>query len=86
MFDSRIVLVHRAVYDYPPAESDYRPHIPYPEYLFGNELSPKANEVYDMVREGFHMMGLDNEHYGTREWNPLGNRTAILMRCSKAVV
>lgn len=30
-----------------------------------------GNHVYNMVCEGFKMMGLDEENYGTDEWNPL---------------
>ena len=72
MFDSHIALVHRKSYKYPSPESFYRPNTIYPEYKFGAELSEEANEVYDMVREGFRLLGLDKGNYGTDKWNPLG--------------
>lgn len=46
------------------------------EYSYPKEGSfhPSAdNHVYDMVLEGFKMMGLDAANYGTSWWNPLGN-------------
>ena len=36
------------------------------------EIAPERNEVYEAVREAFRMLRLDIEHYGTAEWNPLG--------------
>ncbi|MBO6155241.1 MAG: DUF362 domain-containing protein [Lachnospiraceae bacterium] len=72
VFDPRVALVHKTVYKYPSPQSFYRPSIAYPEYKFGSELSAEANEVYDMVREGFRLFGLDEENYGTDRWNPLG--------------
>ncbi|WP_406657590.1 DUF362 domain-containing protein [Methanolobus sp. ZRKC2] len=30
----------------------------------------KSNEVYSSVRESFHLLGLDNENFGTDSWNP----------------
>lgn len=50
------------------------PQFPYlplcPEYPFqkGNE---NGNEIYDMVRNCFHLMGYDKENFGTKHWNPL---------------
>lgn len=67
-----IALIHRDVFEYPGAETAYRPSICYPEYIFGDFLSSTVNEVYDMVREGLFRMGLDSARYGTKDWNPLG--------------
>jgi uncharacterized protein (DUF362 family) len=32
----------------------------------------QANEAYEGVREALRLLGLDGEHYGRKEWNPLG--------------
>ncbi|SFB13993.1 DUF362 domain-containing protein [Selenomonas ruminantium] len=72
MLSNKIALVHRDVFKYPGADYAFRPSIPYPEYIFPDYLSSRANEVYDMVREGLFRMGLDAVRYGTKNWNPLG--------------
>jgi uncharacterized protein (DUF362 family) len=56
---------------YPHADWCFSPDEPYPEYLFAH-VSPKPNPVYRMLRELFVEMGLDLAHYGTKDWNPLG--------------
>jgi uncharacterized protein (DUF362 family) len=56
---------------YPEATWCFSPDERYPEYSFAH-LSPKPNVVYRMLRELFVEMGLDLPHYGTRDWNPLG--------------
>lgn len=48
----------------------FRPSINYPELPF-NDIAVEPNEVYDMVREGFHLMGYDDKNYESPEWNPL---------------
>ena len=48
----------------------FRPGKKYPEYRFG-ELSDTENNVYEAVRECFHIMGLDDGNYNTVKWNPL---------------
>lgn len=68
---SKIYLEKRNVYSYPKADDLYAPHMKYPEYLF-DTLSGEKNEVYDMIRSTLHGMKLDEIHYGTAEWNPLG--------------
>jgi len=44
----------------------------YPEYPF-DDISSEPNLVYDSIRKMFHAMKLDSVHYGTSEWNPLGD-------------
>lgn len=58
---------------YPNKQDLFRPDTIYPEYIFKTDISDEQNQVYAMVREGFHMLGLDAENYGTMEWNPLQN-------------
>lgn len=64
-----VALVRREIYSY-PQNAPFRPSVSYPEYPF-DEISAQENNVYDMVREGLHLMGLDDENYGTKNWNPL---------------
>lgn len=46
----------------------------YPEYPFDKRLGcNETNYVYSCVREAFHLLGLDNENYGSTNWNPLKN-------------
>ena len=56
---------------YPSRKSAFSPSIKYPEYGF-TELSDEANDIYEMIRESFHKMAMDDSNYGTSEWNPFG--------------
>ena len=67
---SKICINQRDRVSYPP-KAPFRPNIAYPEYIFGDCLS-KQNQVYDMVRETFRMLGMDEAQYGKEDWNPLG--------------
>jgi uncharacterized protein (DUF362 family) len=45
----------------------------YPEYPFANFTVDSApNHAYATVRETLHLLRLDERHYGTSHWNPLG--------------
>ncbi len=55
---------------YYPSVPPFRPSKKYPEYRL-HELSSE-NHVYDMIRNGFYLMGYDNENWNTPAWNPLG--------------
>ncbi len=56
-----------------PSEPPYSPSIAYPEYLLGAEtLAKEPNHAYEGVRDALHLLQLDEEHYGRRDWNPLG--------------
>ena len=56
-----------------PTDYYYRPSEDYPEYPFKEwGVSDTDNGVYRMIRSLFHEIELDQEHYGTKEWNPLG--------------
>ncbi|MDD4363727.1 MAG: DUF362 domain-containing protein [Atribacterota bacterium] len=57
---------------YPKADFGFSPSIAYPEYPF-ETLSKKPNDVYEMVRYGLHALHLDDDNYGLKEWNPLGD-------------
>ncbi len=67
---SKVYIEHRKT-DYPTGTFGFAPSENYPEYRW-SDISSEPNEVYDMVRECLHGYGLDNEHFGTKDWNPLG--------------
>ena len=55
------------------AAPPFSPGVVYPEYPFGRGTCGAAdNGVYDTVREGLRLLGLDAARFGTPEWNPLG--------------
>ncbi|MBR0513658.1 MAG: DUF362 domain-containing protein [Clostridia bacterium] len=70
-FSEHLVSVIQTESRYPAKEGLFRPDQAYAEYPF-EEVSGEKNPVYDAVRESFHLLGMDAEHYGTKEWNPLG--------------
>ena len=57
--------------EYPDTIYAGSPSTLYPEYSY-HEISTSQNDIYDSIRKTFHMMGLDEEHYGSNKWNPLG--------------
>lgn len=65
-----IAVVRNNKYEY-VNEAPFRPSFSYLEAIFP-EISEKDNHVYDMVRECIHLMGYDEEKYGTSDWNPFG--------------
>ncbi len=63
-----------AVYKTEPVYSEdapYNPHDAYPEYLFKGDISPETNPAYEAVRNCFHLLRMDEDNYGTSNWNPL---------------
>lgn len=56
---------------YPSAKYGFAPSSKYPEYPF-SVVATEDNKVYAAIRSMWQAMGLDAEHYGTAEWNPLG--------------
>jgi len=56
-----------------PSELPYSPGNAYPEYPFcSRSLVNEANYAYEGVRDALRLLGLDKEHYGQNDWNPLG--------------
>lgn len=55
---------------YPNKKTLFRPSFKYPEYIFGEDISKTENKVYDMIRKGLKELGLDEENYNTKDWNP----------------
>lgn len=54
-----------------PTLPPFHPSTAYPEYT-GGDLALEENPAYEGVRACLHLLGLDNEHFGTPIWNPLG--------------
>src|SRR6202022_4659538 len=54
-----------------PLQAPFHPSERFPEYSF-RESSLEPNEVYAAVRELLKTLRLDVDHYGLKEWNPLG--------------
>ncbi len=60
-----------------PATVPYSPTTRYPEYPFagdeqeGEGHAQPPNDVYEGTREAFRLLGLDDERFGTSQWNPL---------------
>ncbi len=50
----------------------FHPSEIFPEYPHADKQVDPANQVYAMVRESFHLLGLDKENFGKKTWNPLG--------------
>lgn len=74
MRQSLTALIDKKIYSYPSKNGMFRPGICYPEYPFSDKtISEESNEVYDGVRLAFHYLHLDDKHWNTKEWNPLGN-------------
>ena len=55
---------------YPRGDDGYSPSRSYPEIVFAHR-SRQPNPIYDAVRTCLQDAGLDREHAGTPEWNPL---------------
>lgn len=58
-----------------PSAPPFLPDQAYPEFPH-LAISESPNPVFGMVRELFHTLELDAEHFGTPAWNPLGDLVA----------
>src|SRR5690242_3511373 len=54
-----------------PTRAPFHPSCRYPEYPFAEIAASERNSAYESVRESLHLLRLDEEHFGTAEWNPL---------------
>lgn len=59
-----------------PETPPFDPSQRYPEDPSSNHVQMEANRVYDAVRQTLAQLGLDKEHFGQPEWNPLGELVA----------
>ena len=67
---SAVAAVRLARAEY-PANLPFHPDTRYPEYT--GEVARKPNLAYAAVRECFWRLGMDAAHYGSPDWNPLGD-------------
>jgi len=66
-----------------PLSPPYSPGTCYPEYPFdAGTVTDEANDAYDGVREALRLLQFDAEHFGQKDWNPLGQ----LVRPGQTVV
>ncbi len=72
MEQNSVCIIKSDKYNYPKADELFRPSICYAEYPYKQDIAQEENHVYQMVRDGLHMCGFDTAHYGTSDWNPLG--------------
>jgi uncharacterized protein (DUF362 family) len=68
--DPSLVSAIRLAHPDYPERPPFHPGVRYPEYK--GELGQEENHVYESVRESLHLLGMDAVHYGSPEWNPLG--------------
>ena len=68
--DEKVVVAYAASSAFYPRISPFHPNRAYPEYRF-TQIGVEQNMPYDAVRSCFREAGLDLEHYGTSQWNPL---------------
>ena len=73
--EKSVVSVSRAAQTTYPASPFHPPEI-YPELSglgSGSGTIDPSNHIYGCVRESLRLLGLDADHYGTAQWNPLGD-------------
>lgn len=66
-----VVHVWRGTHTNYASQPPFAPSGRYPEYSFG-VLGAPPNPAYEAVRNCFQFAGLDSTHFGSVEWNPLG--------------
>jgi len=55
-----------------PTVPPFHPSGVFPEAPFQDRDAARPNHAYAAVRQAFHLLGLDQERFGTPAWNPLG--------------
>jgi uncharacterized protein (DUF362 family) len=70
MFNQRTAVVYLQAEKKYPSTAPFHPHESYPDYIF-NETAAEDNLAYESVRQCFNLAGLDQQNYGTADWNPL---------------
>lgn len=68
--NTEMVSIVKTTPEYPDKRDLYRPSERYAEYQF-DDISKRPNHVYAAVRESFMLMGLDEDNFGKKNWNPL---------------
>lgn len=68
--DAKVAVSHTDQRGY-PSRPPFNPPEPYPELPAG-PVDPE-NRLYPSVRQTLYQLGLDEENFGTPQWNPLGH-------------
>jgi len=71
LFDPSVAVIDTGRTAY-PTRPPFHPPCAYPEYPFDRDKIDTDNFVYEAVRELLHTLALDQEHFDTPQWNPLG--------------
>jgi len=72
MLHSSEVAISRGPGEY-SGQPPYTPTGEYPEYMLRSQAPPQGtNHAYAGVRETLRLLRLDAEHFGRKDWNPLG--------------
>ncbi len=72
-FRPDVAVVHEPTATRYPSQPPFNPSEAYAEYPWAGSLSEsEPNHVYGMVREGLHLLRMDEAHFGHANWNPLG--------------
>lgn len=73
--DSSVGIYYADTKRYPNRNANkwFRPNCIYPEFcdFCTTDISSAENKTYDAVREMLHLYKLDEEYFGTPQWNPL---------------
>ena len=69
--DLEVVVAHDPyLLEYPPpGDAPFDPQLSYPEYA--GPIVDRSNGVYSAVRDFLRLLGRDEPHFGTPQWNPL---------------
>lgn len=74
--DRKVVAYKDPELDY-PARAPFDPKELYPEYPFNSDAISDKNSAYAAVREVLYSAGLDEDRFGTSDWNPLGELAPV---------
>ncbi len=69
---NKVYLGYNSKAEYPSELNNYSPEKYYSEYPFEKENFSEKNDIYELIRNGFHSLEYDLQNYGTKNWNPLG--------------
>lgn len=73
MYPNRVAVVEAEGMDrYAAQAAPFHPSESYPELEGVAPVSQTPNVAFEAMRNLFRVSGFDLEHYGTRDWNPLG--------------
>lgn len=67
----KVGVIYKSEVSYPCIDDVIYPNQQFIELPFTYERTVQDNEAYGMIRELFHLLELDHEHYGSSVWNPL---------------